>query len=236
MNADLMSTIAAIQKQTDRVSIGAVLRDAFGGYGFDRFMIAGLPVEGEDVRSAVLLSGWPEEWFERYMSQGYAQIDPVVRHCLNTTLPFAWSEAPVDPELAPQIAVLAREAAAYGLEDGICVPVHIEGGPRGGVSLSGRAQTVDEKSRLELHMLALYAHGQLRYLTDQLPQTRSITAREAEVLKWAATGKTAAEIAIITGLTERTVAQHCENAQRRLGTSNRVHTVVEAIRHKLIAI
>jgi len=199
-------------------------------------MIAGLPTEGEDVRSAVLLSGWPEEWFERYMCQGYARIDPVVRHCKNTTLPFAWSEAPIDPELAPQIAVLMREAAEHGLEDGLCIPVHIEGGARGGVSLGGRTQTIGDKARLELHMLALYAHGQLRYLTERPSRTLSITAREAEVLKWAATGKTAAEIAIITSLTERTVAQHCENAQRRLGTSNRVHTVVEAIRHKLIAL
>lgn len=231
-----MSTIVAIQKQTDRASIGAILSEAFARYGFDRFMIAGLPTQGDDGRSAVLLSGWPEEWFERYMSQGYSLIDPVVRHCLNTTLPFAWSEAPIDPALAPQIAILMAEAAEYGMTDGLCVPVHIEGGARGGVSLGGKSFRLDEKSRMELHMLALYAHGQLRYLTQQPPQGRSITAREAEVLKWAATGKTAAEIAIITGLTERTVAQHCENAQRRLGTSNRVHTVVEAIRHKLIAI
>ena len=56
------------------------------------------------------------------------------------------------------------------------------------------------------------------------------------MLKWVARGKTAAEIAEITGLSARTVNQHCENAQRRLGTNNRLHTVVEAIRHKLIAL
>ena len=88
-------------------------------------------------------------------------------------------------------------------------------------------------------MLALYAHGRLRFLNThkiQLASKHTITAREAEVLKWAALGKTASEIATITGLSERTVNQHCENAQRRLGTNNRVHTVVEAIRHKLIAL
>ena len=98
---------------------------------------------------------------------------------------------------------------------------------------------LDEKSRLELHMLALYAHGRLRYLNGPIGRPvvrRGITPREAEILKWAAAGKTAVEIADITGLTPRTINQHCENAQKRLGTNNRLHTVVEAIRHKLITL
>jgi LuxR family quorum sensing-dependent transcriptional regulator len=105
------------------------------------------------------------------------------------------------------------------------------------VSLVGKTDHLDEKGRLELHMLALYAHGRLRYLNGPsgppVPR-RCITPREAEILKWAATGKTAAEIGDITGLTPRTINQHCENAQKRMGTNNRLHTVVEAIRHKLI--
>ncbi|MCY1555608.1 transcriptional regulator EpsA [compost metagenome] len=79
------------------------------------------------------------------------------------------------------------------------------------------------------------ASGQSRLTnsSDQTPR-RALTSREGEVLKWVAAGKTASEIAAITGLSARTVNQHCENAQKRLGTNNRVHTVVEAIRHKLI--
>jgi LuxR family quorum sensing-dependent transcriptional regulator len=119
------------------------------------------------------------------------------------------------------------------------VPIHMEGGMHGVVSLVGGPVNLDANSRVELHMLALYAHGRLRFLNTlntELLGKRAITAREAEVLKWAAAGKTASEIATITGLSERTINQHCENAQKRLGTNNRTHTVVEAIRHKLIAL
>jgi LuxR family quorum sensing-dependent transcriptional regulator len=125
------------------------------------------------------------------------------------------------------------------MDEGFCVPVHMEGGMQGVVSLVGKTSHLDEKSRLELHMLALYAHGRLRYLNGPLGRPvgrRGITPREAEILKWAASGKTAVEIADITGLTPRTINQHCENAQKRLGTNNRLHTVVEAIRHKLITL
>jgi LuxR family quorum sensing-dependent transcriptional regulator len=116
----------------------------------------------------------------------------------------------------------------------------MEGGMQGVVSLVGSTAEVDDHSRLELHMLALYAHGRLRYLNmpggEQPRRRRAITLRESEVLKWAASGKTAGEIAVITGLSERTVNQHCVNAQTKLGTKNRTHTVVEAIRHRLITL
>jgi len=239
MNADLMSTIESIQHQTSPDAILDIMNKAIGAYGFDRFIISGLPDPGVDVRSFVLLSGWDEEWYERYASNGYVYVDPVARHCFSTTRPFDWSDAPYDPEHDKSAHRVMQEAREFGMENGFCIPVHMEGGMQGAVSLAGDTTYLDEKKRLELHMLALYAHGRLRYLrglANLPPARRSITAREAEILKWAATGRTASEIAEITGLTPRTINQHCENAQKRMGTKNRLHTVVEAIRYRLITL
>jgi LuxR family quorum sensing-dependent transcriptional regulator len=238
MNADLMTTIETIQRQTSAAGILGILRSAISSYGFDKFIISGLPDPGMDVRPFVLLSGWDDEWFERYTSRGYVHLDPVARHCFSTSRPFDWSEAPYDAESDLPAKKVMEEAREFGMGEGFCVPVHMEGGMQGVVSLVGETAHLQEQARLELHMLALYVHGRLRYLnTATVPsRRRAITPREAEVLKWAALGKTAAEIADITGLTVRTVNQHCENAQKRLGTNNRLHTVVEAIRHKLITL
>lgn len=238
MNADLMSTIEAIQTQTDSAGILDIMYDAIGDYGFERFIVSGLPDRGMDVRPFVLLSGWSDEWYERYTGLGYVDIDPVARHCFSTTLPFDWSDAPYDPATDLLARKVMDEARDFGMGDGFCVPIHMEGGMQGVVSLVGETRQLDDKSRLELHMLSLYAHGQLRFLNSRagLAPRRAITARESEVLKWVAAGKTASEIADITGLSQRTVNQHCENAQNCMGTNNRVHTVVEAIRHKLISI
>jgi LuxR family quorum sensing-dependent transcriptional regulator len=238
MNADLMATIESIQQQTSAESILDILRRAIASFGFDKFIISGLPDPGMDVRPFVLLSGWDPEWFERYTSRGYVHFDPVARHCFTTSRPFDWSEAPYDAESDLPAKRVMDEAREFGMGEGFCVPVHMEGGMQGVVSLVGDTAHLHEKARLELHMLALYVHGRLRFLnTAKAPSgRRAITPREAEVLKWAALGKTAAEIADITGLTVRTVNQHCENAQKRLGTNNRLHTVVEAIRHKLITL
>lgn len=239
MNADLMTTIEALQQQSDSAGILEIMYKAIGNYGFEHFIISGLPDRGMDVRPFVLLSGWSDEWFERYTGLGYVHLDPVARHCFSTTLPFDWSDAPYDREADLPARRVMDEARDFDMGEGFCVPIHMEGGMQGVVSLVGDTRQIDDKGRLELHMLALYAHGQLRFLNSR-PSDRStrraITNREGEVLKWVAAGKTASEIADITGLSQRTVNQHCENAQKRLGTNNRVHTVVEAIRHKLIAL
>ena len=50
----------------------------------------------------------------------------------------------------------------------------------------------------------------------------------------AQTGVTSADIATILGVSTRTVNQHFENAGRKLGTLNRVHSVATAIRMSLI--
>jgi len=233
-----MTTIETLQGQDSPEGIHSVVRDAIRDYGFEKFIISGLPDRGMDVRPFVLLSGWDDEWYQRYTGLGYVHLDPVARHCFSTTLPFDWSSAPYDPDADLPAARVMDEARDFGMDEGFCVPVHLEGGMQGVVSLVGRTDWLNEKERLELHMLALYAHGRLRFLNtlghDGL--RRAITPREAEVLKWVAIGKTASEIAGITGLSARTVNQHCENAQKRLGTNNRLHTVVEAIRHKLITL
>lgn len=238
MNADLMSTIASLQGQESPEGVHGIVLDAIRHYGFERFIISGLPDRGLDVRPFVLLSGWDQEWYGRYTSLGYVHLDPVARHCFATTLPFDWSSAPYDRHGDRPAARVMDEARDFGMDEGLCVPVHLEGGMQGVVSLVGRTKALNEKERLELHMLALYAHGRVRFLNTMGcdGRRRAITPREAEVLKWVAIGKTASEIGEITGLSSRTVNQHCENAQRRLGTNNRLHTVVEAIRHKLITL
>lgn len=239
VNVDLLSTIEAIQRQTSAPGVFDLLHKAIGSYGFDRFIVSGLPDPGMDLRPLVLLSGWPVEFYERYIERGYVHFDPVARHCFSTAMPFAWADAPVDPQADRLGKRVLDEAGDFGLREGLCVPIHLGSGAHGAVSLVGSPRHLTDALRLELHMLALYVHGQMRYintLADEASQRRAITHREAEVLKWAANGKTAYEIAAITGLTERTVNQHCENAQRKLGTSNRLHTVVEAIRYRLIAL
>ena len=61
-----------------------------------------------------------------------------------------------------------------------------------------------------------------------------LTARETEVLRWVANGKSASEVAGILNITKRTVDEHVQTAVRKLGAQNRTHAVALALRDGVI--
>jgi DNA-binding response OmpR family regulator len=66
------------------------------------------------------------------------------------------------------------------------------------------------------------------------PRMVDLTDREIETLTWAARGKTSSEIAIILGLTKRTVDFHIDNARLKLNATSRMHAAVKAAAGQLI--
>ena len=62
----------------------------------------------------------------------------------------------------------------------------------------------------------------------------ALNDRELECLTWSARGKTSPEIAVILGLSKRTVNFHIENACRKLNVSTRTEAVVKATSGRLI--
>jgi len=58
---------------------------------------------------------------------------------------------------------------------------------------------------------------------------RKLSPIEAEVLRWAAQGKTAWETGQILRVSERNVRWHLEEAQRKLMTKNKTATVATAL-------
>ena len=57
-------------------------------------------------------------------------------------------------------------------------------------------------------------------LAERLRQ-RGLTAREAEVLRWAATGRSTVQVAGELAISTRTVHKHLERAYRKLGVNSR---------------
>jgi DNA-binding response OmpR family regulator len=60
------------------------------------------------------------------------------------------------------------------------------------------------------------------------PKLTQLNDREAEILTWAARGKTSAQIAEILGLAKRTIDFHLDNAREKLGARTRTEAVVKA--------
>jgi DNA-binding CsgD family transcriptional regulator len=66
------------------------------------------------------------------------------------------------------------------------------------------------------------------------PKLIDMSKREIEALTWAARGKTSAEIAMILGLSKRTVDFHIDNARIKLGATTRIEAAIKAATRRLI--
>ena len=79
------------------------------------------------------------------------------------------------------------------------------------------------------------AHGRLRAFRRPMRfPAPKLKAREIEVLKWAAVGKSTADIATLLGLNEGTIHVYFKRAAEKLGTLTRTHSVAEAMRYQIL--
>ena len=229
--------IEGISGQPDVGSMLAQLRRVVDRFGFESFLLTGVPDPGRRIDGYIMLSGWNESWLEQYVSQDYVQIDPIARRLQNATDPFTWSEVLEGRELATAARRVMNEAAEIGMRDGLCVPLYDLDGRRSVLSMAARSIDLSAADRGVLHLVGMYAQNRIREMIEAPDPTRQrppLSPRERECLQWTAAGKTSWEIAAILHLSQSTADGYIASAARKLGASNRTQAVAEGIRRGLI--
>ncbi len=197
--------------------------------GFDYFaygLRSPLPISSPRME---MLGNYPDAWQERYKRRKYADIDPAVRHCVNTPVPLLWSCETF------QVKDFAEEAIAHGIRHGVSVCVRDAQGYLGMLTLARDARpcSAQEFSQLK-SAFALMGQTAHAALSERLRQDtvaapiQELSSREREVLMWTAEGKTAEEVALIMDITKRTVNFHITNCVTKLDASNKLHAAVKA--------
>lgn len=122
----------------------------------------------------------------------------------------------------------------YGVGAAIVCPAYLSGGVIGAVIWATPDETFDAKAAFdvaasELHSLALrfVATYEDAVMGAEEPPAR-LTRREIQCLKWAAAGKTDAEIGQIVAISLPTVRFHVTNAARKLGVTGRSQAIQRA--------
>ncbi|CCE11516.1 putative N-acyl homoserine lactone transcriptional regulator, LuxR-like [Bradyrhizobium sp. STM 3843] len=222
--------VDALESSTTSASVITQFERLIGEIGFRSYIIAGIPTSTQSLDQLMLANGWPAGWFEFYTRENLHMADPIPRHCLGTLNPFMWSEAPYDRERDRSAHEVMMRARDFGLQEGFCIPIHYDDAV-GAISLAGERPHLDTESKSAVHLISIFTYGRLRALGRSSPtkQGRRLSEIEAEVLRWAARGKTAWETAQILGLSERNVRWHLEEAQRKLMTNNKTATVATAL-------
>jgi LuxR family transcriptional regulator, quorum-sensing system regulator BjaR1 len=223
----------------NREDVFAAFRQVIGRFGFDYATIAELPSRALNTPLHIHLAHVPSEFFELYLSQGFLDCDPVVRHAVRTETPFEWHEAPYDPQHEPRAREVMERRRDYGLNFGFTIPLPSLQSASAGVGLGSRDRPdLNRRSKPALHLMAIYTLARIR----QLPLARTARAaplallsdREREILILSAAGRSAGEIADVLGITKRTIDFHITAATRKLGASNKTHAVALALAQRLI--
>jgi LuxR family transcriptional regulator, quorum-sensing system regulator BjaR1 len=169
------------------------------------------------------------QWSKHYTDEGYCFIDPVFLAARNNENAIRWSDCArsLTRERTDKKALLVlNEAREFGIRDGFTKAWHGFGEVQGVVTFGGERPDVSEDARMSLLLMGAFAYEGFRRVTDGFkPVPPILTQREADVLRWAAEGKTAWEIGQILTIAERTVRCYMDQLKRKY----RVPTVVQVV-------
>ncbi|MGY4183129.1 LuxR family transcriptional activator of conjugal transfer of Ti plasmids [Bradyrhizobium sp. USDA 4518] len=171
-----------------------------------------------------LISTYPSSWTALYFERRYESIDPVVRRSICQSEPFRWGLGYEPRDRSDTERELFEQAAAFGIRSGLTFPIHDNEGALAALSFAAdERRTNFERSIIEhgqnLRLIAMFFHAHARRLwaTDRVVGGVMLSPREFECLEWSCRGKSAGEIGIILGISQRTAGFHLDNARAKLG-------------------
>jgi DNA-binding CsgD family transcriptional regulator len=230
---------SAVERETEEMGVWAFHYGAHAPQKVDgnkpRFLFDGI-----DQPSIHMLTNYPDSWADRYRSQRYLEVDPLVRHCSRSTLPIMWHDRR-QPD-TKRVASLFDEARQHGLAAGMALSTHGRNNEHSVFSLAIDSARKRDQHNLArqiglVYLLLVHMHEAVRRLAfpkEPAPVEILLTARERESLLWVIGGKTSWEIAKILGVSENTVIFHINNAKRKLDANSRTQAAAKALALGLI--
>jgi LuxR family transcriptional regulator, quorum-sensing system regulator BjaR1 len=226
--------IESLKTMSDPFQIRQAFEAQLAEIGVTNFAIVENSRISSTFERGIIEDRMPAEWKQHYLEKKIVERDPTMIEAMNSTEPFLWSEVYAKYRNDKKLRRVYEEASEFKLNEGISVPIF---GPKGYaalMTLAGAYVDVQPKTRILVHMMALYTHNHLVRMvrTSQLAkrnETRPLTPREVECLRWAADGKSDWEIGEILKIKETVAHEYIENAKRKFGVPTRVQAVIGAL-------
>jgi len=233
-------TIESLEKTTSLLEVGTAFAAAMTQLGFNGVGINALPPPEPDANPLVMTEILPEGFRDLYAYERLYLINHITDHARVANSPFRYSEAPYSAAQARAQRRFMQVLRSHGLGAGLIIPVACPGHLPGCVWLAGDAPNLHDDAIKVIHLIGLFmaskAQALLQSVADPKPADALLTAREREVLTWAAQGKSSWEIGAILRIAKRTVDEHTQRAAHKLGAANKTQAVAIALVRRLIEI
>lgn len=178
-------------------ALGEVLQNFAKSHGFAHF--AYLRLDGSQWRA---VSNYPTEWLDRYYSQNFSQIDPIVRAVKRGAHPFCWSlYDPILNREQPDVIAFRDEAIAHGIVAGLSIPIRV-GFSHQAVLTFASSDTACLEDAVRMDIIEAAAAAAMLHFAFSMRRSRwsrasagSLTNFEVTCLRWVAEGKTLQDVA-----------------------------------------
>lgn len=224
---NIESFIEATNQADTAEEIFSLFQKVLTEFGYDRIcysLLTDHPSLGLTAGHGVLRN-YPDDWMHHYMDQGYDRSDPVPRYCFVTSRPFTWNWVINNVRLSNDQRRVMDEAAEANLLDGMAVPIYGQNGELAGVGLASSSGGIAPDKNMLCKIRAISHQFHLAYTEKQLGARSAnpvkLTAREREMLLWAAEGKSDTIIGDILGVSYSAVRFHMTNIFKKLGVNDR---------------
>ncbi|AKH99333.1 DNA-binding protein with HTH domain [Hoeflea sp. IMCC20628] len=231
----LFRSLGAVKTE---IELAGFLRTLAAKFDYKGFLVVDIPTAVEDqLTPRIVLSDLPAGFIEAYDSIGLLKNSPIFASLRRSTAPLSWC-AETDGGHRPlhETEIALQLFVRHKMNFGVYFPVHGFSGDRAAIGFLGDRSELTHAEMGELGIFVMHAYDTFSNLKSKTLSVSSVlTARELEVLHWAAHGKTSAEIAAIISLSDHTVNAYMNSAMRKLDCVNRTQLVAKALRLRLIS-
>lgn len=229
-----LDCIEGLSRAPSIESVAGAAITYFRRHGIENIVCGRIPAKGADPFRDIWFNDRPAAWTEEYVARGMLRSDPVLHEITATGRSVTWSEATRRRRLSRASRAVMGTARAFGMREGLTVPVYDTCGLAGVISLAGRELDLSAPTRAGLTSVAIALFHRIEALQAPSGGPQILTRREIEVLAWLADGKSDWQIGQILGVSAKTVNFHVENAKRKFGVATRIQAVVAAVRQGTI--
>ncbi|WP_454286344.1 LuxR C-terminal-related transcriptional regulator [Rhizobium arsenicireducens] len=226
-----------IASSQTRVQLMSIMERIVGEFCLDHVTIMVAPTPNDlAIMPLVLESTLPQQFSREFDKNQFLRHCPILPKFKNSILPQTWHLG--DNGLSSSFECpdkMHELMSRFGLLMGMIFPMNSVDGGRYLLRYDGRREPLHQIELNELGMISLHAfdvYDRMRRAETAAPNI--LSARELEVLRWTAQGKTSIEIGRILSLSDHTVNAYMTNAIKKLDCVNRTQLVAKAIRLKLI--
>ncbi|MBW9055136.1 helix-turn-helix transcriptional regulator [Rhizobium mesosinicum] len=204
-------------------------------FGFQHATLLNAPtIEDLLLKPLIIESSLPVSYIRDFDRGHMLRVSPFAARMRESVVPQVWHlNDPGDAQSFP--AGVRNLMLQHGMTTGIAMPINSPDGQRLAFWFAGERTSLGQAEINELAMVFLHALDTYNSVKrNEVSAHSALSARELEVVRWTAQGKTSIEIGQILALSDHTVNAYMTNAIKKLDCVNRTQLVAKAIRLKLI--